>query len=106
MARPRKNEYLAGDFLTESASHKIETVEIIVDKKINLLYDFCALKMSKQHHFTDPRESAVRRILTDIGKQRTTVEGAEAAMTAALFGVVRFEQTIDQFIANYKITEE
>ncbi len=94
----RKHEYLANDFIKEAAPRKPEKVEDIVDKKINLLYDFYILKQSKTHRFTDPRESAVRKYLTNLGKQHATVESAEHAMTTALHGVLRGDKTLDQML--------
>lgn len=99
MARPRRNEYLAGDFISEAAPRKPETVNDIVDKKINLLYDFYALKPNKRGNFVDPREGVVRKILTAIGSRRGTIDAAEDAMTNALKPITHFEMTIDKFIA-------
>ena len=96
--RHRKNEYLAGDFITEAAPRKPEKVEDIVDKKINLLYDFYILKQSKQHHFTDPRENAVRRFLTSVGSRCATIESSEHAMTVALHDVLKGEKTLEQML--------
>jgi hypothetical protein len=93
----RKHEYLANDFIKEG-SYRIEKVEDVVDKKINLLYDFYILKQSKTHRFTDPREGEVRRFLTNLGNQHSNVESAEYAMTAALHSVLRGDKTLDQML--------
>lgn len=90
-------EYLAGDFISEALPKKPETINDIVDKKINLLYDFCALK--RKGRTDDPREADVRRILTAIGSRRGTIEAAEDAMTNALKPITRFEITMSKFIA-------
>lgn len=96
MARPRRNEYLAGDFLSENHSHKVETVDDVVDKKINLLYDFCILK--RNGRTVDPREDTVRSVLTAIGSRCSTVASSEYAMSAALHDVLRYECTLEEMI--------
>lgn len=97
MGKRRKNEYLAGDFISDLPPRRDETLEDVVDKKINLLYDFCALKESKQGHHTDPREPEVRRFLTTLGTGKS-IDGAEDAMTTALHDVIRFEKTVEQML--------
>jgi hypothetical protein len=92
----RKHEYLAGDFITEAAPRAVEKVEDVVDKKINLLYDFYILKKSKRT--PDQREYFVRKYLTELGNQYSNVINAEHAMTTALHGVLRGDKTLEQML--------
>jgi hypothetical protein len=92
----RKHEYLAGDFITEAVPRAVEKVEDVVDKKINLLYDFYILKRNKRE--ADPREYFVRKYLTELGKQYSSVLNAEYAMTAALHNILRGDKTLEQML--------
>lgn len=94
----RRNEYLAGDFITEAAPRKPETIKDIVEKKINLLYDFCVLNEAKRGNRADPLEYEVRAFLTALGARCVSVESAEHAMTTALHDVIRFEKTLIEML--------
>ena len=66
-----------------------DTIEETAKKKISLLYDMCILKRGKGHT-ADPRAKTVKRILLahkDI-----------ASIDNALRNVVRFNETLDDFI--------
>jgi hypothetical protein len=97
----RKHEYLANDFIKEAAPRKPETVDVVVDKQINVLYDMYVLKRSKQHRHTDPNEYAVRKILIAAGNEYTSIDNAENAMTRILKDLKRGNITVDQFIKVY-----
>lgn len=101
MARIKRKEYLPNDFIKDVSPQKPDKMEDIVEKKISILYDLRHLRRCKAHRYTDPRENAVRRILTEVGKGYQSVDFAEDAMTRVLKKVVRFEINIDQFIDMY-----
>jgi hypothetical protein len=98
MGKRRRNEYLAGDFINESTTRKPETLKDVVEKKINLLYDFHILKKKKENSPPDPLEHEVRAFLTALGARRVSVESAEHAMTSALHDVIRFEKTLIEML--------
>jgi hypothetical protein len=76
--------YCADDIMTKTN----DAIDIIVEKKISLLYELCALTMRK--HKNDPREDAVRKILSQC-TSGTQIDNV-------LYGVVRYECTIDDVI--------
>lgn len=52
--------YAVNDFFNTECD---DTMSVIIDKKVSLLYDFCILTSSHKH--SDPREYYVRKMLAD-----------------------------------------
>lgn len=77
--------YTIDEFLNNNEDTNIKAV---VDKKVNLLYDFCILRHSGTSR--DGREAAVRAYLQ---RYRT-----EAQVTRVLHDVVVGNKTIDQLL--------
>jgi fructose-bisphosphate aldolase class 1 len=67
-------------------------VKDIVNEKVDMLYDFCALH--RRGNYPDPREEIVREILT--------AKGTEDAMQKCIFGVIMFNETVDSMIRRYR----
>jgi hypothetical protein len=76
--------YCADDIMSKTT----DTLDVLIEKKISLLYELCMLTMRK--HKNDPREDAVRKILS-----RCT---SGTQIDNALYGVVRYECTINDLI--------
>ena len=51
--------YQIDDFFAEVA----EPLDVVVDKKVSLLYDLCILVEGRRQHQGDEREYAVRKVL-------------------------------------------
>lgn len=86
MANKSSKYYYADDFINDNFS---DPIDVAINKKIELLYELLVLKrnLSTQH---DDRERAVRQVLS----QYTT----EHQLTTALFDIVRYNITIDEWL--------
>lgn len=58
--------YQANDFIDP----KNEPISVVIDKKVNILYDFKVLKGTRALLRDDPRESAVREWLSQYQTER------------------------------------
>ena len=78
--------YCADEFIDRNAI--ADSKDIIIDKKVSLLYDLCMLVKKKKNR--DPREDAVRELLE---KCETPMQ-----MDNLLHDVVRYDCTVTQLL--------
>lgn len=76
----RTHYYQANDFLAP----KHEPLHIVIDKKINILYDFKVLISSRVFLRDDPRESAVREWLNQYQTERQLDVAVRDLITGAV----------------------
>ena len=81
--------YCADDFMTTTT----DTLNTVIDKKIGLLYEMCALTTRGRR--PDPREDAVRRLLEQCQ--------SDIQIENLLYGVVRYECTINQLLNKKRV---
>lgn len=83
----RSHHYQANDFI---APKQHEPLYIVIDKKINILYDFGVLKGTKAYLRDDPREAKVREWL----KQYETERQLDVALRDVVTGEAKLNNVL------------